>query len=104
MKHECQQEKAIDVLFEKHETLDKAIFKGNGTPSILARIAVMDEKFCTMDKKLDSIISIGRAALIALLSVLAATAWDMVKRYHAETGKDDGSSKTAKMEVKSYDY
>lgn len=104
MKHECVQEKAIEVLFEKHETIDKAIFKGNGTPSIIARISVMDEKFSTMDKKLDAIISYGRAAVLALLAVLGATAWDIVKRHYAETGKDDGSSKTAKMEVISYDY
>ena len=104
MKHECNQEKNIEAIWGKVDGFDKAIFKGNGTPSIMSQIAVMGERFSSMEKKLDSIVSLGKAIILALLSVLGATAWDMVRRYHAETASDNASSKTAKMEVIGYDY
>jgi hypothetical protein len=34
----------------------------------------------------------------------ASLRWWPVRRYHAETSNDNGSSKTAKMEVMNYDY
>ena len=96
VKQECNQEENISEMKAKICHIDKTLFFGNGKPSLVTQIEVMT-------KKLETIESIGKAIVIAILSLIGTTLWGMVQKYHADTSNVP-KQHTAKADLQGYDY
>ena len=104
VKQECNQEEKISNIEKKVNHIDQTLYFGNGKPPLTTQIEVMATKMDSLTKKLDTIEGIGKAIIIAVLSLFCATLWNMVQKYHADSAKDSNNNHTAKMEDIGYDY
>ena len=103
IKQECNQEENIGEMKAKICHIDKTLFFGNGKPSLVTQFEVMAEKMDSVTKKLETIESIGKALILAILSLIGATLWGMMQKYYAEK-QNVSNQHTVKMETKGFDY
>ena len=90
-KTECDQSDNIADMKETICHINKALFFGNGKPPITTQLELMSQRFDTMEKKIDSAMSIGKAIVILFLGLVVADVYQMFKdhtqkkeeQYHA---------------------
>jgi hypothetical protein len=103
-KQECDQSETIESIKKKVDHIDQTLYFGNGKPPLTTQIEVMAVKMDTVAKKLETIEGIGKAIILAVLSLFCATLWNMVQKYHADSVNSSNNNHTAKTEVYQYDY
>jgi len=104
VKQECNQEEKISNIEKKVNHIDQTLYFGNGKPPLTTQFEVMATKMDTVAKKLETIEGIGKAIILAVLSLFCATLWNMVQKYNADSANDSNNNHTAKMEAIGYDY
>jgi hypothetical protein len=90
-KTECDQSDNIAEMKAKICHIDKTLFFGNGKPPITTQLELMAQRFDTMEKKIDSAMSIGKAIVVLFLGLVVADVYQMFKdhtqkkeeQYHA---------------------
>jgi hypothetical protein len=73
-KLECQQA-------DKIERIEKALFIGNGKPALTTQIEVMNQRFDTIDKKIEGALSIGKAIVLGFATLVIADVYQMYKSH-----------------------
>jgi len=103
-KQECNQEEKITNIEKKVNHIDQTLYFGNGKPPLTTQIEVMATKMDSLTKKLDTIEGIGKAIILAVLSLFCATVWNAVQKYNSESNNATGKGYTALKEASGYDY
>lgn len=80
----CEQKDRIVGIDAKIDRMEQTLYRGNGKPSIMSQLEVGNEKFNEIDKKLDSIMSYGKAIVLAVIGLIGSTLWDMIQKHSAD--------------------
>lgn len=84
--HECNQRDKIEETVRKVDKIDQILFLGNGQKPITVQIEVVATNQEAMRKDLESIKSIGKALIIALLTLIGTTVWQLIQKHNFESG------------------
>ena len=76
-KLECQQADKID-------RIEKALFYGNGKPSMTSQIDVINSNLTAMEKKIDGALNIGKTIVLAFLGLIVVDVYQMFKSHTAK--------------------
>jgi hypothetical protein len=85
VKQECNQEEKIEEIKAKVCHIDKTLFFGNGKPGLVSQVDMIGSK-------LDGIISIGKALVIAVCLMFLTDLYQLIKSNHEPKGGANANS------------